>query len=222
MSSICASHVHMNERTFRVRGDEVLFLWLPVELSDSDHSCASFFWWLFRLFPMVTPCPTTTATLKGALKRATWPECRSMRSSPELNFLQKTPLKTQISLLPMPPHSADTNTQGEPHKTNPQTLSMASESTRPQKYIFMFPNILWSLFCMLYSNHAHLHFTHCCEHKIPPSHVNSWIIHANINTGLSDNAPVCFDFHEIKWMRHQSATMMRHGSIIHTSCIPST
>lgn len=69
---------------------------LPVELSGSDHSCASFFRWLFRLFPMVTPYPATTAMLKGALKRVTWHECRSMRPqktsfTTELNFLQKSP-----------------------------------------------------------------------------------------------------------------------------------
>lgn len=61
-----------------------------------------FFRWLFGLFPMVTPYPTTTAMLKGALKRVTWHECRSMRPqktsfTTELNFLQKSTFR----LLPM-------------------------------------------------------------------------------------------------------------------------
>lgn len=105
-------HVHWEWKSEWSFTGVSLFLRLPVELSDSDHSCASFFWWLFRLFPMVTPYPTTTGMLKGALKRVTWHECRSMRPqkmsfTTDLSVLQKkpsTPFNTKIRLLLMLPH----------------------------------------------------------------------------------------------------------------------
>lgn len=155
---MCISRVHEWTCRFRVRGNVVsqewvLFFWLPVELSDSDHGCAFFFWWLFRLFPMVTPYPTTTAMLKGALKRVTWHECRSMRPqktsfSPELNFLQKSPAllwKPKLDCYwcchtlnqPQPPAYRHQHTRKTTQNKPTNTFNGLWEHTSPKIHIYV-------------------------------------------------------------------------------------